>query len=256
MDYLEFGYKTLAALPPGTRLARHENMWIKRSEGSKIKLWHKLQSLMPQPILRSTATKDGAAALQGEAARLRAFKAAGFHVATVLAVNDDMLITTHLGDELQKQLDGMKDFGARLVILKQAVAELGKLHKANLAHGRPYVRDMTWDEERVGLLDLEEDPLSVMPLTSAQARDIWIFLCSICRYARVNNDKYTYDPALVGILFSEYRAYASAETLAELKKFVNLLKPLRFARHKLLWQNVGNDVRRAVVATEYLASVL
>jgi hypothetical protein len=44
-----------------------------------------------------------------------------------------------------------------------------------------FARNLTWDGERVGFIDLEEDPATVMPPVAAQARDLLLYVQSSAR---------------------------------------------------------------------------
>lgn len=256
MDYLAHGYSLFENNPNG-RIAQstHQgrNIWIKRTVSSKAGIWHKAQKilsfLLPNPILRATVSEDGTTALINEATRLRELKSKGHHVPEVIAVNSDLLVISDLGVQLKEHLDTIKDPEMQKTVLRDAVNTLGRLHHNGLAHGRPYLRDMTWDGDRIGFIDLEENPAQVMSIAAAQARDIWIFLSSACRFERINKKKIADEKGLIDDLFQEYRKTANAEVITELEKFIKLLKPLRPAVEKILWQHVGNDVRRAALVT-------
>lgn len=263
MDLLSFGHHLAAQSPQRPTLSgEHDGrrVWVKKSVSSKTRHWHVLQKAvtfcLPFPVLRTTVSKGGAESLRQEAGRLREFKAKGIHVPDVLALDNDILVMSHLGPQLKEFLEKETDPEIRLSMLKKAVKALADMHRSGLAHGRPYLRDMTWDGERIGFLDFEENPTAVMSLEAAQARDIWLFLSSCGSFACVRGDKYTYDRNFIDALFNEYRQYARPETLKELQKFMALLKPFPVIIGKFLWRRVGGDVRRSAFVTDYLGQKL
>jgi tRNA A-37 threonylcarbamoyl transferase component Bud32 len=263
MDYMTFGYSLTAQAPASRRTLRAEHagrsIWIKQKTPSKSGPWHAAQRgialCLRYPILRATVS-SGEASCRREAARLREFKAGGWHVPEVLAVNDDMLIMSDLGPSLKAFLDKTPDPETRLTVLRTAAGTLARLHQGGLVHGRPYLRDMTWDGTQIGFLDLEENPATVMPLEAAQARDVWIFLSSACRFAQAGEDKYAYDKSVIDLLFREYCRRARPAVLEELRTFVRLLKPLRLVSPGFIWRRVGSDVRQSAIVTDYLAGAL
>ncbi|MDB5491493.1 MAG: serine/threonine protein kinase [Micavibrio sp.] len=260
MDYIAFG-RTLIAQYPQSRTIRgrglEDNLWVKQAVPPKARIWHLLQKIIaicvPNPMLRATVSNGGGNALRMEATRLQEFRAKGFHAPEVLAFNDEMLILTHLGPQLRDALDQMKDAEQRLAVMKIATAELARLHNAGLAHGRPYLRDMTWDGDKIGFLDLEENPVDVMPLAFAQARDVWVFLSAASRFARVSQQENVYSPDTIFALLAEYRRHAGAAALPELAKFVHTMRPVRYLlERRWLWDRVGSDVRQSVFVTQCL----
>jgi len=264
MDYFSFG-KGLIESQPHSRtisgLLDGQKLWIKQPVPPKARIWHHLQKLLaaclPHPILRPTVSPGGGASLRQEAVRLQQFRAAGYFVPDVLAVNDDMMVMTDIGQQLRQHLDKTMDRAARHDLLRRAIAHLAALHKNGLAHGRPYLRDMTWQNEKIGFLDLEENPVLVMPLATAQARDVWIFLGSACRFALISKADYSYDLALIKNLFETYRQLADAAVLAELARFVAFLRPLRRAlQTPFVWPRAGTDARHAALANQCLEEAL
>ncbi len=257
--YIDYGYQLITKFPQ-SRTIRGEYdgqvIWIKQSVPPKARIWHKLQKyvalMLPMQILRVTVSAGGGKTLRLEGGRLREFADNGLHVPQVLGVNDDMLILTDLGPQLRAYLDNETDAAKRLDVLKKTMQGMAGLHAKGMVHGRPYLRDMTWDGDKIGFLDLEENPLAVMDLKVAKARDIWIFLGAAARFARAGRGKgpmSSYDPAIMHAIFGEYGAQLDEQTEKELKKFIRLIRPLRWAVEHFLWNHVGNDVRQSVIAT-------
>ncbi len=231
--------------------------WVKQISPPNARIWHGIQKILAgilrQPILRCTVSPGGSAALAQEAGRLRDFRARGFRVPEVMALDDRMMILSDLGPQLRTCLDDMPDEPLRRGPLQAAARALAELHEAGLCHGRPYIRDMTLVEGMIGFLDLEEDPVPLMSLPVAQARDVWVFLAAVARFARKPGDKYTYETPLIAEVFEAYRGHAREDTLAELAKFVHALRPLRrLAQTKFLWPKIGNDARQAAFISGWL----
>lgn len=263
-DYLQFG-QNLTTTHPESRtmygILDGQRIWIKQICPPKARIWHALQKILAaalrQPILRCTVSPGGPDALAREAERLITFKARGFHVPDVLARNEQMLILSDAGPQLREWLDKNKDAHARKDVLQEATRALARVHKAGMTHGRPYVRDMTWDGTRIGFLDLEEDPVRVMPLPCGQARDIWLFLGSAARFARVPDNKYIYEETLIRDLWTEYARHTDQQVIRALEKFVHFLNPLRgWLESDFMWRHIGNDARQSVFITGCLYKAL
>lgn len=261
MDYIERGHALIATHPQARTIRAEDSgqvFWVKRRVDSKRTFWHSVQRLLAcvfrAPILRVTAIGDGAAALHGEAARLRAFRDRGFLVPEVLAEDDEALVLSDIGPSIPDCLRHTADPQARETILQRAAAGLAQLHKSGLVHGRPYLRDMTWRDGHVGFLDLEEATEGKIPFASAQARDIWIFLCSAVRFARRPDTSNDYDTDLVCRLYTAYARELGAHPPTELFSFIRrLARPSRFIK-RFLWRSrlISRDVHQAVIATQCL----
>lgn len=264
MDYYNFGI-SLISKHPESRTIRGEIdgrvLWIKQTVPPKARIWHRLQkalaAIFAKPILRGTVSEGRAENLRAEADRLRLFKERGFHVPEVLAVYDEFMVLVDAGPQLRASLDETKDLAVREQTLLTAIRALADLHTAGLAHGRPYMRDMTWDGRTIGFLDLEEDPVKVMPLAAAQARDVWIFLSAASRYARPAGQKMVYEPAIIHALLAEYQKTANPETLKELRAFVTFLRPIRrLLDNDFLWPKIGTDARQSVFINRCIETLM
>lgn len=263
-DYLAFGQSLIDARPESRTMygwLNGERIWIKQTCPPKARIWHSLQKILAavlrQPVLRCTVSPGGPAALAQEAERLAIFKARRFYVPDVLARNRNMLILSDAGPQLRTWLDSREDDATRKEALSQAARALAAVHKAGMTHGRPYVRDMTWDGNRIGFLDLEEDPVRVMPLSCGQARDVWLFLGSVARFARLPDNKYIYKEDLISDIWAVYVRDTDPQVIAALESFVMFLNPLRrWLEKNGLWRRIGDDARQSVFVTRCLVGIL
>ncbi|MFA5592396.1 MAG: hypothetical protein WC989_03685 [Micavibrio sp.] len=254
--YREFAQNLIAAHPQSrtaSGVLDGRTFWIKRPAAPKARIWHSLQkaiaALTRMPILRATVSRGGSASLRAEAARLKLFGEAGLRVPAIRGLYDDMMVMDDSGQSLNALLDSAAE-DERKQFLFQAASALAAIHHAGFAHGRPYLRDMTWDGETVGFLDLEEDPAQVMPLSDAKARDVWIFLASASRYARVNGSKLCYDDRLILALMEDYARAGGEDTLGSLRHFTFFLRPVRkLLERPFWWRKIGTDARQAVFVT-------
>ncbi|MDI1352907.1 MAG: hypothetical protein PSV35_09130 [bacterium] len=229
------------------------SVWIKRRPMSKKTFWHHLLNivtyLIPVSIFYPTVVSDNGNGLIEEAERLRLFAANDIPVPQVLAVTKDYLATKDVGMSLQKCLEMSDNSEQKLLLIEKAMYALINLHQKNLCHGRPALRDMTYHEGTVNLIDLEENPLVVMNIAQAQARDLWLFFNSVARY-------YKNDLSILLKLFQIYLNVSSAETLSYLKQMVHILKPVRFiAEHGLSFVK-SRDLHCAILANKALEQSL
>lgn len=225
-----------------------QSIWIKRRPLSKKKIWHRLAYfltyLIPMPVFYPTVVDGEHNTLEDEATRLRNFAAKGIPVPEVLAVTKDYLVTNNVGSTLQHLIESANPQEKNL-LMEQALQALIHLHQQGLCHGRPYLRDMTRQDDQVYFLDLEENPLAVMNLGQAQARDIWLYFNNVARFSQQ-------DATLIILLYQIYAKTASPATLTYLKQMVRFIKPVRYFAEFLLKFIKSRDLHCAMVANKAL----
>lgn len=255
--------QTLIKNAPHARTIRGEingqYFWIKRATPSKHTIWHKAQKLLSlcvkNPVFKVTATTGGSAALRAEAARINTLKQHGILTPDILDINNDMLILSDIGTNIPTLLQFTHSPSQQIEYIKNAAKALASLHNNGIVHSRPFLRDMTWNGSQIGFLDLEEDALTVMSFPEAQARDIWLFLCSVTRHARINNDPTQFDITLVNTIYQSYLSALNAPVPTELALITKRLLPIGNFIKRHLWHKkyIGKDVRHAIIATDIIA---
>lgn len=226
-----------------------QTLWIKRIKGSKKKFRHNAQklasALIPFPILKLTVSKGGETAARDEAARLRRFGENGIPCPHLLYADDTHLITTDAGIPLEHHLKTLSDKDRDDFIL-QAAESLATLHAKGLCHGRPYLKDFVLDNNKtIGFIDLEENPLTVMSLAEAQARDLWVFIGGITPF-------YPDDLTTLAHIIRYYDARVPCDYRAPLAKLLRILTPIRKLLRLMFQDDLGRDTLKAVRATEAL----
>lgn len=228
-------------------------VWIKRYQRLGPRIGQRLQWLAARlsgvTILRPAPILDPQGMLDREVRQIEAFSAAGFRTPEILYRGKMALVLSHLGLPVSKQMSALrdKDADAHDALLVRCAVELGRLHAAGLCHGRPHPRDFILENGEFCFLDFEEEPAAVMPLATAQARDVWLLFLQIASRAL--------KPETLDRAFVAWKLAAPAQTavaLAEIMPFFARLLPL--ARFLLRIQN-GQDLMRFVAATDYLAGV-
>lgn len=226
-------------------------IWIKQYNESKIRTWHRMQravtSLIPIGIFKTTVSDFNS--LTGEAIRLRKFREKNISVPEVIYARPGLCAVYDVGGGFREKLRTIDNPNERLDLLKQATLNLSLLHQAGLCHGRPLLKDMTWDNGVIYFIDLEEDPLQVMSLPQAQARDIWLFLNGCVPFASDGEDD-------LANLYALYAEHASPETVHELTRMVRWLKPIRIVAQYVLAPFFGKDIRYAVTANRALERIV
>ncbi|WP_071798620.1 lipopolysaccharide kinase InaA family protein [Natronohydrobacter thiooxidans] len=144
---------------------------------------------------------DPKAAFAREVELLRGFAAKGAAVARIVAAESDRIVLADHGTPLQSLVyRGQADAS----LMQRTGAALAELHARGLAHGRPSLRDICWNDKDLTFLDLEAGA-RLHARTRDKARDLSLLLHSV--YATLGTETELAELALQG-----YRA-AGSETV-------------------------------------------
>lgn len=134
--------------------------------------------LTGNPLLRPVPQRGGAPGQATEVRRLQALAAAGVRVPAVLHVATDHVVMQFLaGPSLQHVLtqatpQAIHAFGEGLLALQ-------RVHGGGQCLSQAFARNMLWSGGAVWMIDFEDDPLEVLSLPEAQARDWLAYLFSV-----------------------------------------------------------------------------
>ncbi len=141
------------------------------------RLMNVLVWLAGAPYLKAVPVHGGLRSQKIEIMRLRALRAAGLPVPQVHHVGEDYFVMAYLGsNDLARCLreQGRQGFALWL----EAMEQLLRVHAQGQYLSQCFARNIIVSESFEGLIDFEDDPLEVMGLVEAQARDWLIYLQS------------------------------------------------------------------------------
>ena len=237
--------RVLASLPDtGRRIARlavaDEIVWLKDFKLPSPSKWEKVQRaaarttglelLLPVPSLQG----DKGAAHEIEA--IRRFRAIGIRVPEVLWSEGGRVALSDIGETL-REIESRGGGDAIRRIALSAAEDLSHAHRSGLAHGRPILRNMTWEGKSVGFQNFEGQPLAIMSLPAAQARDIVLVLVSLGR--RNGGD-------VVKEVFERYATGMNHAVGEELQRLVRIARPLMASPKSLVFK-IGNRDMAGIV---------
>lgn len=140
-----------------------------------IALWNALSRRLGLVALMSPPPHSPSEAREIEQRRLAELHANGANVPAVVGEGSDELLLSDLGVTLShciRQIPTPEGID-RLVAL--VASDMARLHRNDGYLGQAFPRNITVARQVIGFIDFEEDPLEVMTLPQAQARD-WIML--------------------------------------------------------------------------------
>ena len=149
-----------------------------RSRAS-YKLLDGIARMAGNDAMRGVPPRNGAQAQAIEARRLRELHAAGIRVPRVLHEGNDCIVMEHVpAPELHSVIRDAKEPAQVLSLWRAGLDTLAQVHRQHQCLSQSFARNMLWYEEQVVCIDFEEDPLEVMSLPEAQARDWLTYLQS------------------------------------------------------------------------------
>ena len=228
----------------------YRRLWIKRQGDKVMPVFAALQGLAAAvfrlPFLRRSPQLSPEAMQAREIARLKAFARAGFPVPRLVYTSATAMVMADAGPTMAEHMRRVHgDKAAHDALLVKGADALGLVHASGLCHGRPHVRDFFLADGAVGFMDFEEDPASVMPLETAQARDVLLYFLVVTSFAA--------SPGVTcPIALNAWLRHAPAAVQRELRALVSVAsRILPFAR--LIGRlHMGSDLRRFIMATEFL----
>lgn len=211
--------------------------WLKRygKGGSRVLSLGALDLLaskLGMAPLRPPPHRVGTAALDVEARRLNELAAQHVHVPEVIGRGRTSLVLTDNGRSLAAWLRDAQDDAQRDRLTRLALAAIAKAHAEGAYFGQPLPRNMTFDGEQIGFIDFEEDPLEVMSLAQAQARDWLMFGYGVARY-------YERRPAVLEALMREAMTRGGRDVQAQTHQVTTRLQRLAAVCNRL-----GRKARR------------
>jgi tRNA A-37 threonylcarbamoyl transferase component Bud32 len=162
-----------------------QRAWLKQyGEGSRALALGALNFISRRfqlDALRPPPHRGGDAARDIEARRLAELQSQDVNVPQVIGQGRAALVLSDNGRSLASCLRETDDAG-RDALVALAMATIADAHRNGAYFGQPLPRNMTYDGTSIGFIDFEEDPLEVMDLAQAQARDWLMFGYGVAKY--------------------------------------------------------------------------
>ena len=203
-------------------------------------VWNALAVAMGADLLRTPPRHPAKASCTLELRRIRELAALGVRVPPVLGAGSDALLLDDIGSALGRELRTAADPARVDVLVGQAFAGIADVHVRGGYLGQAFARNMAVAEAGIGFLDFEDDPLEIMPLADAQARDWLMFAFGIANY-------YHGRAGVLADMMTRLRPRVSAGVAQRVARVATRLgKPARVARY------LGADGRAFATAVDAL----
>lgn len=216
-----------------------KKFWLKKARDTKAKLIQKFFYIIaPFELLIPPQKKNKQEALKYEVSKLENLYKLGVNVPKVIYSCSEYFVLEDSGKSvysyLKEQKVSQKEFWN---FTDMMLKELAKIHNNNFFHGGSQLRNFTYKDEKVYVIDFEES-FNKNSLESLQYRDLLLFLLS---FIKLKNLDFQVDYSYI---INSYIALTNNKNF--LTKLKNLAKNLRFFIYLceigFIKKRVGSDV--------------
>ena len=187
----------------------------------RYRLLNGFAALIGLPLLRAAPAHGGARAQAIEVARLQNLDAAGVAVPRLLHVETEFFVQSWLG---QSRLDVLLEQPDALDWWQRGLRTLVDLHARDQYLSQAFARNFIACGDTLAMIDFEDDPLEVMTLVQAQARDWLAYLHSSGRAFRAQS------PAQRAECIARLRTELAAERLPVRQLLADTARRLRWVQ--------------------------
>ncbi|QGM81522.1 protein kinase family protein [Otariodibacter oris] len=162
-----------------------------------------------------------------EIKKLQCFSSKHAPVPRLVLFDNDFLILEDGGKTVSDLLsENANNLAFKKELLLDSVKALNDLHKANLIHGRPAIRDMTWNNHKVLFIDFEVSSRK-QDLQWQKIRDMAIFFHGLCRKDFISDDEIQYAMEQYENICDPQLWQAFIQLVTKYKFVYSLLKPIK-----------------------------
>ncbi|KUJ00138.1 hypothetical protein VRK_08500 [Vibrio sp. MEBiC08052] len=215
--------------------------WLKIGGEDKSNFIRKISSLAGKLNLfscfQSKATMNSWSRFEHEKSMLLYLNSIGFQVPRIALEGERFFVTPDQGLPLsQVEAERITDD-----VLMQLITLFIKLHNADIAHGRPALRDILIDQHnRLSLIDFEESIMHASP--KLKARDIYLLLMDLCRIKQVTIEQKR-------SILCYWKQQVSDEHWQSLLEIHQLLRKFKLLAHGVLYFKKNNKLSRQFLET-------
>lgn len=213
--------------------------WIKKARATKTnkiqKFFYKIFSF---ELLIPSLEKTPKDALAFETTKIEKFKKLGINVPNIVYKSEDFFVLEDSGKNLNSFLKKNIDESKFYYFVENLLIELSKIHNSNEFHGGAQIRNFTYKDEKVFVIDFEESFESNTTLETLQFRDFLLFLLSFTKLKKLSFEvNYNY-------IINRYIELTKNKNV--IYKLKNIAKRLNFfislSQNSFLKKFLGSDV--------------
>jgi len=186
--------KWRTAMDSNQRIAKITNKqgsyWLKKAAPSRgVFRYHALNlfsRLLRLPLLKAVTQPGGNTAIANEIKRIQSLASLGILVPEIVAYADSWFLIKDIGTSIIKTMKQKSTTqNRRQQLFIACLKAIKHVHNRNQYLSQAFIRNLLLHDEQsmqVAFIDFEDDPLSVMNLAQAQARDVLLLVNSTARF--------------------------------------------------------------------------
>lgn len=223
----------------GSFLFDEKKYWLKKARPTKSSLSHKIYyKLFKLELITPVEEKSAIQALEFECTKLEEFKKLNIPVPNVVFKNSDFFVLEDSGKNINSYIR-KKDATQEIIdfYVSKAIDAICFIHNNNQYHGGAQARNLTFKDEKVYSIDLEDSFDSSIDLKTLQFRDFLLFLLSLTKIRAKVEVNYI---EFIDKYIENTKNYDFKNRLQKLaSKFYLLIK---LSKVKFIRKFLGNDV--------------
>ena len=157
-------------------------LWIKLARATSSNILHHLTyKFTKNPIFTPVDKKTALQTLKYESSKLKRLYEKSIQVPKVVYLNNDFFALEDCGKTVHEHIkyNLIEDVDSLLV---KTMEQLANLHNINEYHGASQIKNFTYQDGKVYLIDFEESFDESIDLKALQFRDLFLFMFSIAKY--------------------------------------------------------------------------
>ena len=231
----------------------NQRYWLKKARQTKPnKIQKFFYRFFPLELLIPSLSKTAFEALQYETSKLEKFRSLGINTPKVVYKCDDFFVLEDCGNSVNAYLRDKNISKEKFYyFVEKLLLELAKIHNQNEFHGGTQIRNFTYKENKVYVIDLEESFSSATDIEILKFRDFLLFILSFVKMKELSFE--------VDYLFiiNRYNELIKSDDLT--KKLKNFSKKISFfiwlGEFPFIKKRLGSDVKNFFNLFEILNSL-
>ena len=153
--------------------------WVKKARKTGSNFFHKLvYALNKNPLLAPVEDKDAYKALRHETAKLERLYELNMPVPKLIRQTDSYFIIEDRGATVA-HLFYHHQIEDTLIVCKKIISQLANLHNMGEYHGGSQIKNFTYENNQIFLIDFEESFHATIKLEDLQFRDLFLLFFSL-----------------------------------------------------------------------------
>lgn len=231
----------------------NQRYWIKRARQTKAnKIQKFFYRFFPLELLIPSLNKTALQALDYETSKLEKFRSLGINTPKVVYKCDDFFVLEDCGNSVNAYLrdknitkEKFYDFVEKLLF------ELAKIHNQNEFHGGTQIRNFTYKNDNVYVIDLEESFSNSTDIETLKFRDFLLFILSFVKMKELSFEVDYF------FIINRYKELTKSDDLTQ--KLRNFSKKISFfiwlSNVSFIKKRLGSDVKNFFKLFEILNSL-